>query len=418
MRLWDLTRGALGALWAHRLRTFLSMFGIAWGVISVTVLVAACQGLADGLKRAGETLGKDILLLSPGRTSLQLGGMRAGRELYWLESDYQLVAEQAPACRYVLPELERSLPVRSLYNNDTVLVTASLPPFAEFRSIGVAQGRFYNDLDVATGQRVAFLGSDRKQQLFGGRPALGQTIWIAGVPYTVIGVMRAKDQDSSYDGFDVHKIYIPFTAMTRDFPKPPPAFPHSIDRLIVVPRSLELHMACRRQAIAALAALHRFDPNDRQAVWIWDTIEDAKANRAMTDGMKAFLGTVGIVTLLLGGIGVMNVMLVSVRERTREIGLRMAVGATRRAIVRQFFAETVIVVLVSGGTGMAISYGLCWLVNQYPMPLYFAGLVLTWRVVLGSVALLAVVALLSGVYPARRAASVDPIEALRFEAGG
>src|SRR5579885_1830329 len=321
MRLWDLTRGALGALWAHRLRTFLSMFGIAWGVISVTVLVAACQGLADGLKRAGETLGKDILLLSPGRTSLQLGGMRAGRELYWLESDYQLVAEQAPACRYVLPELERSLPVRSLYNNDTVLVTASLPPFAEFLSIGVAQGRFYNDLDVATGQRVAFLGSDRKQKLFGGRPALGQPIWIAGGPYTV-------------------------------------------------------------------------------------------------DGMKAFLGTVGIVTLLLGGIGVMNVMLVSVRERTREIGLRMAVGATRRAIVRQFFAETVIVVLVSGGTGMAISYGLCWLVNQYPMPLYFAGLVLTWRVVLGSVALLAVVALLSGVYPARRAASVDPIEALRFEAGG
>lgn len=415
----DVAHGALRALWSHKLRTFLAMFGLAWGVVSVTLLVAACQGLAEGLRRGAETFGKDIVLLMPGRTSLQIGGMRAGRQVYWLDSDYRIVAQQAPACAYVMPELGRPLPVRSRYNSDTALVVGSLPAFATYRSILVAEGRFYNETDLAQGTRVAFLGSDRKQQLFGQRPALGETIWIAGYSYVVIGVMRTKDvQDSSYDGFDVRKVYIPFTAMARDFPKPPPALPHTIDRLILVPRSLALHEACTRQALVALGALHRFDPDDKNAVFVWDTIEDARADQALTDGMKAFLGAVGVVTLLLGGLSVMNVMLVSVRERTREIGLRMAIGATRRAVLRQFFMETLLVAFSSGLLGMTISYGICRLVDQYPMPLYFAGLVMTWKVALGSLLLLALVAVLSAIYPAWRAASVDPIEALRFEPGG
>jgi putative ABC transport system permease protein len=168
----------------------------------------------------------------------------------------------------------------------------------------------------------------------------------------------------------------------------------------------------------ALGRLHSFDPRDKEAAPIWDTVENAKSFRVMIDGLKYFLGAVGVTTLLLGGIGVMNVMLVAVRERTREIGVRKAVGASARAILQQFFVETLIVVFLSGGVGLSIAYGLCALVNLFPMPAFFAGLLPTWKVAVLSFVLLGTVAVLAALYPARRAATVDPIEALRYEPGG
>ena len=414
----DLLRDTLATLWAHKRRTLLTMFGIAWGIISITIMVAAGEGLGVGIQKNQESFGKDVMIVFGGRTSMQAGGMRSGRIIRWTEDDYLQVAKEAPACKYVMPELGNNVQVHSLFNSGDIPAVGALPPFTEIRSITVAQGRFYNEQDNIEARNVAFLGSDAKKQLFADREALGQTIWMNGIAYTVIGVMLPKDQNSSYDGADIRKIFIPFNAMRRDFPNKPPSPEHSVDRLLVAPWSLATHADCVKQIRHSLGRLHNFDPRDKEAAGIWDTVKNAEANRMIIVGMELFMGAVGIATLFLGGLGVMNVMLVSVRERTREIGVRKALGATRESILRQFFLETVIVVALSGGTGLILSYGFCALVNLLPMPPFFAGLLASWKLGALSITLLGLIAVLSALYPANRAASVDPIEALRFEAGG
>ncbi len=395
------------------------MFGIAWGIISIVLMVAAGEGLRVGQARVSENFGRDVMIVFAGRTSLQAGGTRAGRRVRWQDSDLVPVAQESPDCRYVLPELgPDSVRVHSSYNAGSFRVNGSFPAFSSVRSIPVAEGRFYNDADLAQARRVIFLGTDLKKQLFPSRSALGETVYLNDIPYTVIGVMKNKEQDSNYDGSDVSKGFVPYSTVRKDFPNLPPDDSHTLDRLLVTPASLEQHQACKAEILASLAARHNFDPHDKEAANIWDTVEDAKAFAQMTNGMKTFLGAVGITTLFLGGLGVMNVMLVAVRERTREIGVRKALGAPAGTILRQFFLESLIVVFFSGIMGFGLAFGLCALVNLAPMPQYFAGLLPTWESALLSFFLLGTVAVLAALYPANRAASIDPIEALRYEAGG
>lgn len=420
MLLGDLIRDVFRTLWSHKLRTFLTMFGIGWGVVSIVLMVAAGEGLRKGQEEQARNMGKDIMIVFHGRTSLQAGGTRAGRVIRWEDADVEALASQASDCRYALPELEESdVRTHSNYNNATFLVTGSYPQFGDIRSLTVGQGRFYDWDDENSARRVAFLGTDAAKQLFPeGRNPLGENVYLNDIPYLVIGVMAKKKQDSSYDGWDINKVFVPFAAMRRDFPDKPPGTAHTFDQLLITPRSVEQHEACKHELRAVLAKMHQYDPTDKEACPIWDTVQEAKAFTQMTDGMKYFLGAVGFVTLFLGGIGVMNVMMVAVRERTREIGVRKAVGAPARAILHQFFIEALIIALISGGVGMGAAYGLCALVNLFPMPDFFAGLVPTWKSGLLAATLLGGIAVFSALVPARRAASVDPIEALRFEAGG
>ncbi len=415
----DLLFDVLRTLWAHKLRAFLTMFGIAWGIVSIVLMVAAGEGLRKGQEAQARTLGKDIMIVFHGRTSLQAGGLHAGRIVRWNDDDVPAVQEQSPDCEYAIPELEQdTVRAHTSYNNAALTVTGSYPQFAPIRSLDVSDGRFYNWDDMHEARRVAFLGSDAARQLFPGREPVGNTLYLNDFPYVVIGVMQKKKQDSSYDGWDVNKIFIPFPTMRRDFPDPPPETATNFDQLLVTPRSVEQHEACKREVRVALARIHDYDPNDKEACPIWDTVKEAQAFKSMTDGMKYFLGAVGIVTLLLGGIGVMNVMLVAVRERTREIGVRKAIGAPAATILRQFFFEAVIIAGLSGAIGLAVAFGFCALVNLLPMPDFFAGLLPSWTSGLVATGLLGTIAVGAALYPARRAASVDPIEALRYEAGG
>ena len=420
MALRDLIGDVFRTLWAHKLRTFLTMFGIAWGIVSIVLMVAAGEGLRKGQAEQTRNLGKDIMIVFHGRTSLQAGGTRAGRIVHWEDADAQAVETQAPDCSNALPELEQNdVRTHSDYNAAAFLVTGSYPEFGDIRSLTVGSGRYYNWDDENNAHRVAFLGSDAAKQLFPeGRNPLGENIYLNDIPFLVIGVMQKKKQDSSYDGWDVNKVFIPFSAMRRDFPDKPPGTSHTFDQLLVTPRTVQQHEACKGEIRAVLAKMHHYDPTDKEACPIWDTVQEAKAFTQMTDGMKYFLGAVGVVTLFLGGIGVMNVMMVAVRERTREIGVRKALGAPAHSILRQFFIEALVIAGVSGALGMGIAYGLCWLVDLLPMPDFFAGLVPTWTSGLTACALLGIIAVFSALIPARRAATVDPIEALRFEAGG
>jgi putative ABC transport system permease protein len=420
MVLRDLIGDVFRTLWAHKLRTFLTMFGIAWGIVSIVLMVAAGEGLREGQAAQARNLGKDIMIVFHGRTSLQAGGTRAGRVVHWDDADVQAVQAEGPDCQYALPELEQNdVRTHSNYNNAAFLVTGSYPEFGDIRSLTVGSGRFYNWDDEREARRVAFLGTDAAKQLFPqGRNPLNENVYLNGIPYLVIGVMAKKKQDSSYDGWDVNKVFVPFSAMRRDFPDKPPGTSHTFDQLLVTPKSVEQHEACKHQVRVALARMHGYDPTDKEACPIWDTVQEAQAFKTMTDGMKYFLGAVGLVTLFLGGIGVMNVMMVAVRERTREIGVRKALGAPAHSILRQFFIEAMIIALVSGGVGLGVAYGICALVNLLPMPDFFAGLVATWKTGMLACLMLGTIAVVSALVPARRAASVDPIEALRFEAGG
>ena len=419
MAFWDLIQDVFRTLWAHRVRTLLTMFGISWGVVSIVLMVAAGEGLRVGQQKQAETLGRDLMIVFHGRTSLQAGGLRSGRLVHWVDSDLPYIQTEATDCLYAVPELEQNT-VRShtAFNAAAFTVTGSTPKFAEIRSLGISEGRFYDQDDVADGRRVAFLGSDAKKQLFGSRPAVGQLVYLNDMPFVVVGVMSSKKQDSSYDGWDINKVFVPFSAMRRDFPDKPPGTPFTFDQLLVVPRNVALHDVCKGEIRRVLGRLHGFDPSDKEACPVWDTVKEAQAFRTMTDGMKYFLGAVGVVTLLLGGLGVMNVMLVAVRERTREIGVRKAIGAPAHSILRQFFLEALLIALISGGAGLLIAFGICALVDLLPMPDFFAGLLPTWQTGVLAFAVLGTIAIGSALYPARRAAAIDPIEALRHEAGG
>ena len=420
-------------LWAHKLRSFLTMFGILWGVISVVILSATGEGFRQGNERVLQELGRNIAIVWGGRTSLQAGGERAGRRVILTAVDARFIEEQSRLVEVATPEIQRGgLRVKSAFNAGSPQVHGVEPDYQRIRTLDLEAGRQLNWEDERQTLRVAILGDDIAKQLFANRDPLGQPITLNGVGYTVVGKIRHKDQDSNYSGPDNDKVFVPFAAMARDFPIPNAAVPGQVSNIIVTPkdwvvRDLPRQLAARtgpireidwalEKDVRAVLARHKgFDPDDREAIWVWDTSVNSLMFGRMVDTMRDFFTTVGFITLALGGIGVMNIMLIAVKERTREIGVRKALGATTSQILRQFFLEGFFITLVSGSLGMGIALAICAAINTLPMPERFVGMILSPPAAALTVGALVLLGVVTALYPARRAAELPPVEALRYE---
>jgi putative ABC transport system permease protein len=417
MPILEIFRQTIAALWESKLRSFLTMFGIVWGIMSVILLVGL--GIGFGIDQANplKSIGTDIAICFGGKTGIASGGLAAGRDIILKADDALAIQQRASLVSHVSPELQRTVSEVSPWNAASRAVRGVWPDYQSFRSLHLDQGRLMSEDDEAQGNRVVILGADSNRQLFPGKPSLGQTLSIAGYPYTVIGVLVSKQQNGSYgSGPDNSQLFVPFSAMQRDFP---PArkgdVVGQVNDIVVQPVSPQQHVAALRQVRAILAERHHFDPADLDALWVWDTLEGAQMLAKIFNAMTLFFAVVALLTLALGGIGVMNIMLVAVTERTREIGVRKALGATAIDIRRQFLAESAIITLVSGAIGLSCGLGIIAALRLLPLPDILPHPVVSATAIIASLATLAAITLTAGTYPAIRAASLTPIECLRTD---
>lgn len=414
----EIFKQTLAALWETKLRSFLTMFGIVWGITSVILLVGLGIGFNIDQKEHMRSIGTDIAIIFGGKTGMQAGGYAAGRDVHLTVDDAIAIQQQAPLVKTVSPEIRRTVSEVSQWNAASRPVRGVWPEYQRFRSLTVEQGRLMSDEDEANGRRVILLGSDANRQLFPGKSVIGQKMMVAGYEYTVIGVLAKKKQNGSYgSGPDNTQLFAPYSAMARDFPpaEAPGIVRGYVNNIVIEPVSPDLHEKALDEVRRIIAERHHYDPQDKEALWIWDTLEGAKFTERIFSVMTFFFGAVALLTLALGGIGVMNIMLVAVTERTREIGVRKALGATAVDIRRQFLAESAIITVVSGLAGLSVGVGACLLLRLLPLPDFVPHPVISPVAIFASLATLTAITFFAGTYPALRAANLSPIECLRTE---
>jgi putative ABC transport system permease protein len=403
-------------VWSHKLRSALTMFGVAWGAASIMIMMAIGDGFKIGYLQSLSTLGTDIAIVWGGRTRGQAGDQRAGRRIRLTTEDVEAIRSSCHLVAAATPELERVLRISSPHNAGRFSTHGVAPVYQQIRSMRVASGRPMTEEDNQQEWRVCVVGPEVRKQLFGDRPAVGAQVRIQDMPFTIIGELAKKDQNSSYNGFDANKVLVPHRTMARHFPNPQ-AFEGAgaIDTLVFMPRTAVDHERALRQVKVVLGRRHGFDPDDEGALWVWDTVREARMVSSLYDSMQRFLAFVAVITLGLGGVGVMNIMLVAVAERTREIGIKKAIGATPGQILGEFFLESILLTFSSGGLGVAVAWCVSAGVSRLPLPQMFAGLPITpWTAAITFLTL-TLVGVSAAVYPARRAAGLAPVDALRYE---
>jgi putative ABC transport system permease protein len=400
------------------MRNILTMFGIIWGIASVIILVGLGRGFIVDQKEHMKTLGKDLVIVWGGRTSSQVGGLAAGREISVTVDDARTIRDECYFVKNVSPELRRAVPEVSAFNSANRGVVGMWPSYQNFRSLILSEGRLVTDEDERDGRRVVVLGYAARKQLFPGQPAVGATLLIKSMPYSVIGVLKEKKQNSNYSGPDNDYLFAPYSSVARDFPPPgdkPGIVRGFLDDLVFEVADPEMHEQAVTQVRAAVGRAHHFDPKDEDALFIWDTMDGARQLKKIFDVCTLFFGCVAVVTLLLGGIGVMNIMLVSVTERTREIGVRKAIGATHDDIMRQFFAESAMLTVISGTLGLVFGVGLCLAMKAVPLPDFVPHPIISPISIVASLLTLSLITFTAGMYPAERAAEMMPVDSLRYE---
>jgi putative ABC transport system permease protein len=417
-RVYMLLEQAIAELWRYKLRSFLTMLGIGWGICALALIMALGEGFREGQRKNWRQLGDGIVMVFGGRTEMQAGGQRAGRTIRLYDEDVKAIREQCPEVAVVAGEVKNwDVPVESPQNSGRFLVLGVDPEYLRIRNLPADIGRNIGWADVEQGTRVCILGDSVRKQLFESeKDVLGQPVRINGYPYQVVGLMGAKDQNSSYDGWDNDKILIPASSLRRDCPAfPAVAVQGRVQMLVYRPHSVEEWKAAQEQVRRILARRHQFDERDEAATPMWDTIETAALFDDIFRSLGLFLGAVALVTLTLGGMGVMNTMMTSVVQRTHEIGLKKALGATRKRVLMEFFLEGLVLAFVSGAGGIILIGGLAAIVNSFPMPAFFSGLPVDAGLVLRLTLALGTIAVASALPPAWRAARLTPVEALCYE---
>jgi len=400
-------------LWAHKLRSFLTMFGIAWGVGSLLLLVGVGEGFRSGNKRELAEFGKDIMFLFPGRAPAVQGNMSSARSYLLTYQDY-LDIRLAGYVRNACPVISRSdLHEVSEFATASGEIIGTEPELNEISYLPLKEGRWLNALDGQQRRNVIVLGNELLKTLFPGRPAVGSFILLNGIRFEVVGSMphlgRGDNMWLNLRG------YIPFQVMAANFPIKGENHQNSISFIEYQPLRTADHALARQEVHKIVGRNHGFDASDENAFDEWDSIQESKMVGTIFDVMNMFLGAVGMVTLALGAIGVINIMLVAVSERTREIGLRKALGATNRNILFHFFLEGLLLTLGSGMLGMVMAGGLMALMGGVQGPQGFDPPKLVPMSAMLAIGSLTLAGVIAGLYPARRAAMLQPVEALRQE---